>query len=58
MHTTPSTTTSSTAALRGELEWLRARYDDGTISPAVFAVIREIETDIAWIEHRREWVRP
>jgi hypothetical protein len=47
-------TGNSTAALRGELRWLRARYDDGKISPAVFAVIREIETAIAWIEHRRE----
>jgi hypothetical protein len=48
--------TGSTAALRAELEWLRTCYDYGTISPAVFAVIREIETDIAWIEHY-EWVR-
>jgi hypothetical protein len=49
---TPSTTASSTAALRSELEWLRARYDDGKVSPAVFSVIREIETGIAWAEHR------
>jgi hypothetical protein len=50
MRATPilSSTTSSTAALRAELEWLRSRYDDGTISPAVFAVIREIETTISW----------
>jgi hypothetical protein len=59
MHATPQlfSTTGSTAALRSELAALRARYDDGAISPAVFAVIREIETDISWAEHRRE-VRP
>jgi hypothetical protein len=49
-------TSDSTSALRAELRWLRARYDDGKVSPAVFAVIREIETDISWIEYR-EWVR-
>ena len=47
-------TTSRTASLRAELCWLCARYDDGMVSPAVFAVIREIETSIAWAEHRRE----
>jgi hypothetical protein len=56
MRTTPSTTTSSTAALRSELEWLRVRYDDGKVSPAVFAIIRKLESDIAWAEHRE--VRP
>jgi hypothetical protein len=49
---TPSTTASSTAALRSELEWLRARYDDGKVSPGVFTVIKDIETNIAWAEHR------
>jgi hypothetical protein len=52
MQSTPSTTTTSTAALRSELEWLRARYDGGKVAPAVFAVIKDIETNIAWIEHR------
>jgi hypothetical protein len=50
MHTTSGTTATSTAALRAELEWLRARYDDGKVSPAIFAVIRELETTIAWAE--------
>jgi hypothetical protein len=54
MRTTPILTPASTAALRTELAWLRSRYDDGKVSPAVFAVIREIETAIAWIEHSRE----
>jgi hypothetical protein len=50
-------TATSTACLRDELRWLRTRYDDGKVSPAVFAIIREIEIAIAWAEHRRE-VRP
>jgi hypothetical protein len=50
----PRITSNSTAALRSKLAWLRARYDDGKVSPAVFAVIREIETSIAWTEHSRE----
>jgi hypothetical protein len=47
-------TSNSTATQRAELHWLRARYDHGKVSPAVFAVIRELETSIAWAEHRRE----
>jgi hypothetical protein len=54
--TTPSTTATSTATLRSELEWLRSRYDSGKVSPAVFSVIKDIETAIAWAEHRE--VRP
>jgi hypothetical protein len=57
MRTTSTLTPASTTALRAELEWLRSRYDHDKVSPAVFAVIREIETSIAWTEHRRE-VRP
>jgi hypothetical protein len=40
------------AALRGQLMVLRARYDSGAVSPAMYAVIAAIETDIAWAEHR------
>jgi hypothetical protein len=50
----PRITSGSTTALRDELRWLRARYDHGKVSPAVFAVIRELETSIAWAEHGRE----
>jgi hypothetical protein len=39
------------ARLRAELEWLRARYDDGAISTAVFTVLKRLECDIAWAEH-------
>jgi hypothetical protein len=40
--------------LRSALAQIRAQYDHGAVSPAVFRVIREIETEIAWEEHRRE----
>ena len=36
---------------RTELALLRARYDGGAISPAVFAVIKNLECEIAWLEH-------
>jgi hypothetical protein len=38
--------------LRYELELLRARYDSGAITPAVFSTIKAIEREIAWLEHR------
>jgi hypothetical protein len=37
--------------LRTELEWLRSRYDCGTTPVAVHRVIKELETQIAWLEH-------
>ena len=39
--------------LRSKLAFLRARYDSGAISPAIYSVIRAIETDLAWAEHQR-----
>ena len=39
-------------ALRAALAWVRARHDSGAISPAVFSVIRMIETELAWCLHR------
>jgi hypothetical protein len=38
---------------RFELEQLRARYDSGAVSPAVYQVVRKLETEIAWAEHCR-----
>jgi hypothetical protein len=49
-------TPSSTAELRAELALLRARYDCGAVPPALYTVIRALETAIAWAEHRE--VRP
>ena len=40
----------STAALRAQLKALRARYDSGAVSPALYAVIRKLEIELAWRE--------
>jgi hypothetical protein len=40
--------------LRAELEWLRAKYDSGAVSDAVFAVTKSIETEISWREHAQQ----
>jgi hypothetical protein len=50
----PAPASIDTAVLRAELERLRSRYDSGAVSLAVFATIRELETAIAWAEHRCE----
>jgi hypothetical protein len=44
------------ARLRSQLATLRVRYDSGAVSTAVYAVIRELEIELSWAEHRR--VRP
>ena len=38
---------------RTDLMLLRARYDSGAVNAAVYAVIKRIECDIAWNEHKR-----
>ena len=48
----PHITTPSTAALRDERIWLLARHDSGAITPAIFKIVRSLEVDIAWAEHR------
>ena len=40
--------------LRFELEMLRARHDHGAVSPAVHAVIKQLESQISWSEHHRK----
>jgi hypothetical protein len=40
-------------ALRRDLALLKARYDSSGLSPAIYTAIRELETDIPWIEHER-----
>ena len=44
---------AETAMLRAELLMLKSRYDCYAFSPAIYAVVREIETEISWIEHGR-----
>ena len=38
--------------LRAELLMLKTRYDHYAFSPAVYAVVKNIETEVSWIEHR------
>ena len=42
--------------LRAELLMLKTRYDHYAFSPAIYAVVRNIETEIWWIEHKL-WAR-
>jgi hypothetical protein len=42
---------TSTASLRDELAWLRARHDSGAVAPAVFRLIKRLETELAWRQH-------
>jgi hypothetical protein len=37
--------------LKSELTFLAARYDYGPVSPAIWAVIKAIQSDINWLEH-------
>jgi hypothetical protein len=40
------------AALRQALAWLMARHDSGAISAATYAVVKMLETELAWRQHR------
>jgi hypothetical protein len=40
-------------AVRAELRRLQARYDSGSIPPAIFSVVRKLEVELAWIEHEK-----
>jgi hypothetical protein len=51
-------TTPSTAALRHDLALLRAQYDSGASQPGVYAIIRALEIEIAWIEHAERFGVP
>jgi hypothetical protein len=43
---------SEIGTLRAELALLQARYDSGAVSQAVLSIIRSLETELSWIEHR------
>ena len=42
---------TETAMLRAELLMLKFRYDYYAFSPAIYAVVKNIETEVSWIEH-------
>jgi hypothetical protein len=44
--------TTTSQILRGRLEQVKARYDDGAMSPGVYQAVMQIELEIAWNEHR------
>jgi hypothetical protein len=46
-------TAASTARLRDELGWLRARHDEGAVAPCVYRVIKQLEVELAWREHAK-----
>jgi hypothetical protein len=37
--------------LQMELAMLRARYESGAVSPAVYAAIKKLETEVAWLSY-------
>ena len=39
---------------RAELDWLRSRYDCGAVSHTVFEVVKNLECEIAWLQHERQ----
>ena len=46
-------TLGSTDLLRLERASLLARYDNGALSSAIFAVIKKLEVEIAWRQHAK-----
>ena len=42
----------ATDQLRLEREWILARYDGEKVSIAIFVVLKAIEQDIAWLDHK------
>lgn len=42
-----------TSWLRLERLMLLARHDSGAVNLATFKIIRDLETDISWAEHRK-----
>jgi hypothetical protein len=49
---TSRTTIVSSAVLRTELRMLQARYNHGAVPPAVQAVVRQLECEVAWSSSR------
>jgi hypothetical protein len=43
---------SETAMLRAELLMLKKDFDHYAFSPAIYAVVKNIETEVSWIEHK------
>jgi hypothetical protein len=48
----------SEARLRDQRDRLIAKCDGGAITPAVFSVIKELEVELGWLQHRNGEVTP
>ena len=44
---------SNSGLLRAKLAMLQARYDYGACSGSIYKVIKELQREIAWLEHRK-----
>jgi hypothetical protein len=49
--TPDSKQTSTSQILRIRLAQVQARYDHGAIPPALYNAVKEMEREIAWVEH-------
>jgi hypothetical protein len=41
----------ASARAREELEWVLSKYDHGALPSGIAALVKKIQTDIAWREH-------
>jgi hypothetical protein len=44
--------TATEQRLHAELAQLRARYDDGAVSAGIAAVIKALEQELSWLQHK------
>jgi hypothetical protein len=44
---------SDSSLLRAKLAMLQARYDHGACSGLIYKIIKELQHEIAWLEHRK-----
>jgi hypothetical protein len=44
---------ANAGTMRAMLALLKARYDNGAVSGGIYKQIKEIEREIAWLEHRK-----
>ncbi len=54
---TDNVCTRRSKRLRAELYLLRERYDGGAVSPGIYQRIKELETQLAWCEHKQGLTR-
>jgi hypothetical protein len=40
-------------SLREERVWLLGRHDTGAVAPQIYLIVKMLEVEISWAEHRR-----